>query len=225
MRTTPLLIILCPLLLAAAVTLWPGLLSGLTSSFGIDDREGVAGASLIVFIGSCLALGVGILLIRLGRSVAIAVTAGIACLLLTAALWPVSVSLSKRANEDGNVDSGAFVYRAIWKGPYPHTKREDLQIDEIDRFEQSPGWFGKTELYILVDASEGAAYGWENIPRYPNSTWTEGDIAEVRGRGGLYSCLNRRERTYGPFTDIELVTPTYHPTAFHRLCTQVQKPH
>lgn len=198
------------------------MLAGLTSSFGIDDREGVASFSLIAFIASCLAVGVSILLLRLGRKPTTGVAAGVACFLLTVALWPVSVSISKRADEDGSVDSGTFVYRAIWKGPYPHTTRDDIQINEIDRFEQSSGWFGKTELYILVDASEGAAYGWENIPQYPNPTWSEDDIAEVRGRGGVYSCLNRRERTYGPFTNIELVTPTYHPTAFHKLCTLVQ---
>jgi hypothetical protein len=219
MKTTPLLIIFIPILLVAAVgTLAPGLLSGLTSSYGIDDRQGVAGVSLIAFIASCLAIGVGILLLRFGRRPAISVAAGVVCFLLTTALWPVSVSISKRADEEGNVDSGTFVYRAIWKGPYPHIERDDIQINEIDRFEQSSGWLGKTELYILVDASEGAAYGWENIPQYPNSTWSESDIAEVRGHGGIYSCLNRRERTYGPFTNIELVTPTYHPAAFRRLC-------
>ncbi|WP_058834886.1 hypothetical protein [Luteimonas abyssi] len=203
------------------VALAPGLMSPVARYLGIDT-DGLGSIALVLFLATCFSTGVAVLVTRLGQRPAVAVTAGALCFALCIVLWPTRITVHKDPEAGRSADAGFYVYRPFWRGPYPRTQLHEIHIGNLEEYRNTGSeWFGETLIVTRADASDDPAYGWQDVPTLPNPGWSEADIDEVRGRSDYYACIDRHERSVGPFTRVDLVTPTFHADAFRRLCTPV----
>lgn len=223
MKKMPVIVVLLCLIAAAfgIVALFPGVLEPVAAALAIE-RGGLGSIASALFIATLVSAGLALWLMRGTGHGGRAALAGLLLFVLVIALWPLRIDLTKAPQADDDADSGFYVYRPVWRGPYLRMQRDEVHLDNLEAYrDDGSRWFGETLVTTWIDASEGAPYASQNIPRDANRGWSDADIRDIRGGGTRYVCIARREISVGPFTRVDIFTPTYHAAAFRRLCTPV----
>ena len=185
--------------------------------FSIRGEDSLA---FTLFMALCVSIGLTTSITRLTQHTLPGALVGIVCFVLCVVLWPNRVEILVSETSPLVYKDTTYVYRPIWKQPLRQTQREDLQYlgDDLAEYRHTgSGRFSETIIKTYVGDGH-----LDRLPTRPRKGWSEADIKEIRGRSTSYSCLARRESTFGLLFTLELITPLFNAHGFRASCEPVE---